>query len=146
MTNRIDALKTLLTRLVDSREGYREILDDIENPTLKGMIQRFHEHRDQYASEIRTALATAGEKVDEDGSLLASAHRVFVGLRDALSSGDEAVVAETIRGEKKLVEAYDEAIASETATDPEYHTLIKQHQVVKEELGQLEVRKDIAAE
>ncbi|MGR3466835.1 MAG: ferritin-like domain-containing protein [Shimia sp.] len=146
MTDRIDALKTLLTRLVDSREGYREVLDDIENPTIKGMIQRFHTHREQYATEIRTALTNAGEKVDEDGSLLASAHRVFVGLRDALSSGDEAVLAETLRGEKKLVEAYDEAIQAETPADPEYQTLVTQHQVVKQEVGQLETRKDIAAE
>ncbi|MGR3434214.1 MAG: ferritin-like domain-containing protein [Shimia sp.] len=146
MADRIDALKTLLTRLVDSRKGYEEVIDDLDAPHLKALAQSFLDRRARNAAQIREYLTRAGHEADEDGSLLASAHRTFTGLKNSLSSGDEAVLAETIRGEKQLLDAYDQAIEATGGTDPEYAWLVTQYEELKTEVAQLETRKDLAAE
>ena len=147
MTDRIDALKTLLTRLVDSREGYRDALDHVESDSMKQLFQQFMERRDRNASEIRAYLTKEGHNVDEDGSLLASAHRTWLDFKDAVTpSDDAATTAEIVRGEKVLLEAYDDALTAAGGTDPEYAFLAEQHASLKSTIAQLEARQDMAAE
>ncbi|WP_308918098.1 PA2169 family four-helix-bundle protein [Jannaschia sp. LMIT008] len=146
MTDRIDALKTLLTRLVDSREGYREARDDVNNAALKSTFDDFIARRDRDAAEIRSYLTREGHSVDEDGSLLASAHRSFMGLKDAVTgSNDATILAEIVRGEKKLLGAYDDALAAAGGTSPEYAWLTEQHSSLRGTIQQLETRQDLAA-
>jgi uncharacterized protein (TIGR02284 family) len=146
MTDRIDALKTLLTRLIDSREGYREALDDVTSPAIKTLFTDFMSRRDRNASELRAYLTKEGHSADDDGSILASAHRTFMNLKDMVTSSDDAaVLAEIVRGEKTLLDAYDTAIASAGGGDPEFAFLTAQHSDLKTTIAQLELRKDIAA-
>ena len=147
MADRIDALKTLLTRLVDSREGYRDALDHVESTHVKGILSQFMERRDRNASEVRAYLVKEGHSVDEDGSLLASAHRTFMDVKDSLTgSDDSATLAEIVRGEKTLLSAYDDALTAAGGADPEYAFLTEQHASLKSAIAQLETRKDLAAE
>ena len=147
MTDRIDALKTLLTRLVDAREGYRDALDHAESAHIKSVLTQFMERRERNAAEVRSTLARAGHDVEEDGSILAAAHRSFMDLKDTLTgSDDSAVLAEVVRGEKTLLDAYDDALSAAGAGDPEYAFLVEQHASLKSAIAQLETRKDLAAE
>jgi uncharacterized protein (TIGR02284 family) len=146
MTDRIDAMKTLLTRLIDSREGYRDSIDHVESPQIKTLFQEFMSRRDRNASEVRAYLTREGHSVDDDGSLLASAHRSWVGLKDAVTGSDDAgTLAEVVRGEKSLLDAYDEALAEAGGADPEYAFLKEQHASLKQAIQQLETRQDLAA-
>lgn len=146
MTDRIDALKHLFTRLIDSREGYRDAVDHVKSPTIKGIFQEFMQRRDRNASELRQYLVREGHTMDEDGSILASAHRVFLDLKDKVTgSEDAATLAEVVRGEKVLLEAYEDAVEACGATDPEYQFLVEQHASLKSAIQQLEARKDLAA-
>jgi uncharacterized protein (TIGR02284 family) len=146
MTDRIDALKTLLTRLVDSREGYREAVDHVESTHIKGLLTELMARRDRDASAVRAHLVKNGHSVDDDGSLLASAHRTFLGFKDKVTSAEDAdTLAEIVRGEKSLLNAYDMAITESGATDPEYGFLVEQHNALKTTIEQLETRQDLAA-
>ncbi|WP_298429877.1 PA2169 family four-helix-bundle protein [uncultured Jannaschia sp.] len=146
MTDRIDALKTLMTRLIDSREGYRESLDHVESPHIREIFEGFLTRRDRNASEIRAYLTGEGHSVDADGSLLGAAHRVFVGLKDAVTAADDAAtLAEVVRGENVLLDAYDEALTASGGADPEYMFLKEQHASLGQAIAQLETRRDLAA-
>lgn len=146
MTDRISALKTLLTRLVDSREGYRDAIDHAESADVKSVLRDFMSRRDRDASEVRAFLNSAGEQVDEDGSMLASAHRVFLDLKDRVTgSDDKAVLEEVVRGEKKLLDAYDDALKAENATDPEYGFLRDQRASLDQAITELKARSNMAA-
>ena len=147
MTDRIDALKTLLTRLIDAREGYRDALDHVESAHIKQLFQQFMERRDRNASEIRAYLLKEGHNVGDDGSLLASAHRTWLDFKDAVTpSDDAATIAEVVRGEKVLLDAYDDALTAAGGTDPEYAFLAEQHASLKSAVAQMEARRDLAAE
>ena len=147
MPDRIDALKTLLTRLIDSREGYRDAIDHVESAHIKGILNEFLQRRDRNASEIRQYLTREGHSVDDDGSMLAAAHRTFMDLKDMVTGSDDAAtLAEVVRGEKTLLNAYDDAITAAGGTDPEYQFLVEQHASLKSAIQQLETRQDLAAE
>lgn len=147
MADRIDTLKTLLTRLVDSREGYRDALDHVESANIKSMFSEFMQRRDSNAAEIRAYLTKEGHSVEEDGSLLASAHRTWMDFKDSVTGSDDSnVIAEVVRGEKKLLDNYDEALQAAGGTDPEFAFLAEQHASLKSTIAQLETRRDLAAE
>ena len=146
MADRIDALKTLLTRLIDSREGYREAKDHVSSPRLKDVFESFIARRDRDAAELRAYLVKEGHNIGDDGSLLASAHRTFLDMKDKVSgSEDKAVLQEVIRGEKQLLKSYEEAKDAAGATAPETLFLREQHAALESAISQLETREDLAA-
>ena len=146
MATDTSALKKLLTRLIDSRDGYRDAIEHVSSPDMKMTMQSLLERRERNAEELRSYLARAGEQVDDDGSLLASAHRTFMGLRDAVTgSSEQDVLAEVVRGEKTLLDAYDDALAEAGGNDPQYAFLAEQHRSLKAAIAELEARKDLAA-
>jgi uncharacterized protein (TIGR02284 family) len=147
MSDPIDALKTLLTRLIDSREGYRDALEHVRSPATKSVFEEFMARRDRDASELRATLTTMGHTADDDGSILASAHRTFTNLKDSVTgASDEQTLAEVVRGEKTLLDAYEKALESTGATSPEYAWLAEQHASLKAAIAQLETRHNLAAE
>jgi uncharacterized protein (TIGR02284 family) len=146
MTAKTKALETLLTRLVDSRDGYKEALDHVSNPSLKATMVEFHQRRERNAEELRGYLTRSGVSVDDDGSLLASAHRTWMGLKDSVTgSDDKSTLQEIVRGEKTLLNSYDDALTEVGAADPEFGFLAEQHASLKQAIAQLETRKDLAA-
>ncbi|MEM7643999.1 MAG: PA2169 family four-helix-bundle protein [Pseudomonadota bacterium] len=146
MADRFDALKTLLTRLIDSREGYRKAVDGTESAHVKDIFTEFMARRDRSASEIRGYLRQEGHSADDDGSILASAHRNFMALRDLASSADEAaILLEVVRGEKTLLDAYDVAISAVNDGAPEYEFLVAQHSSLASAIRHLEGRQRLAA-
>ena len=139
-------LQTLYTRLIDSRDGYEQAMERAESQTLRTLFGDMIERRTRNASQIRTYLAQQGVEMDEDGSLLAAAHRTFLSMKDAVTgAGDEAVIEEVIRGEETLQESYDKAISAATGGDPEYQFLVQQYEELKAKIAELRGRERIAA-
>lgn len=146
MADRTSALKTLLTRLVDSREGYRDAVDHADSPSVKAALSDFVSRRDRDASELRIYLVGTGAEVDDDGSLLASAHRMFMDIKDSVTgTDDKATLQEVVRGETSLLGAYDDALNEAGATDPEYAFLTEQRASLKLAIAELEGRATRAA-
>ena len=131
-------LKDVLTRVVDSIDGYEAAAKDAEQGRFKTMFEQKAQERRGFATEIRNHLSTLGEQVDEDGSLLAAGHRVFVDIRNALGGGsDEAVLKEVDRGESTLLKEYDDALEDIPPADQAYALLQRQRESVSQTLNQI---------
>ena len=131
-------LKNVLTRVVDSADGYESAASDAEQSRFAIMFREKAQERRQFATEIRNHLSGLGEQVDEDGSLLAAGHRVFKDIRDAVTgSDDQAVLKEVDRGESTLLKTYDSALEDIPAGDQAYQMLQKQRESVSQTLGQI---------
>lgn len=85
------------------------------------------------ANERQTVVANFQAKVrelggnpEDDGTVLASAHRAFLGLRDALTGDrdDSAVVAEVERGEDHIKAKFESALKDDDL-DPAVRQLIQ---------------------
>ena len=109
-THDIKVLNELITTTLDSADGYSTAAKDAENPTFKNLFSQWATERRQVVNELQQQVKVLGGKAEDDGSILASAHRVFVNLRDSLSKGDKGVVEEVERGEDYLKGKFEDAL------------------------------------
>jgi uncharacterized protein (TIGR02284 family) len=111
----INGLNDLHDLLVDSRKGYREASERAEDPAIKEMLNRFSNGRITLIDE----LVAGRQRVDatykpSDGTIKGDLHRVWMDVRDALSSNENAnVLRECERGENYLLERYSEVLEKE---------------------------------
>lgn len=145
MTDKIDALQKLYMRLIDSRDGYEQAKEHADKGAHAQLFASMLERRTNNAAQVRDYITRAGGTVDDDGSILAAAHRQWLNLKDSFTSGDDSVLNEVIRGEETLLEAYDEAIAATGAGDPELNWLSDQYTDLKMTVDNLKAREARAA-
>jgi uncharacterized protein (TIGR02284 family) len=141
MTDRIDRLKTLHTRLIDSRDGYKASRERIEGEaSFTGFFDSRIAERERYHTELHRQLHAEGVEVAESGSTAASAHRGWLKLRDAVTGDDEAVYDEIVTGEEALLEAFDAAIAA-TSGEAAYGFLSEQRAGVQKAIEEARAEK-----
>lgn len=109
-SHEIRVLNGLIETTIDSVDGYAEAAKDAENPQFRDMFLSRAAERRQVATRLREAVRREGGDPADDGTVLASAHRVFVDLRSSMSKGDKAVIDEVERGEDHIKSKYDEAL------------------------------------
>lgn len=113
-TQDVAILNTLIATLLDSVDGYEKSADDITNRQLADKFEdRASERRDAIVG-LQDAVARAGGEPEDDGTLLASAHRAFLSLREAVTGADDKeIVAEIERGEDYLKQKFETALADD---------------------------------
>tara|TARA_B100002019_G_scaffold249304_1_gene228595 strand:- start:713 stop:1147 length:435 start_codon:yes stop_codon:yes gene_type:complete len=119
MSEKISELKTLLTRLMDSSDGYKQAAEKATQERHVNMFTDLSAERYNAALKVQEHLKRHGENVDLDGSLLAATHRFFMDLRNKLDDGDEAIMEYIVSGESELLECYRNAM-EDAQHDPEF--------------------------
>lgn len=145
MKSETDALKDLYTTLIDSREGYETAAEAVESHHLKSCFQDLAAKRADDAAVVRKFLASEGVTLDDDSSILGTAHRHYVSLKDNLGGDDESIIAEVIRGEEHLLSTYDKAIQPMTSQTEAYIFATGHHATLKSRLEELRAEKKKAA-
>ena len=107
-------LNNLLSTVHDSIDGFDKANELVDTASFKPIFAEVIDERRKIAGEIETHIRQAGGTPDDEGTMLASAHRVLMKLRDMVSKGDIAVVDEAERGED-----YIKATFAKAAQDPE---------------------------
>jgi uncharacterized protein (TIGR02284 family) len=116
-THDIKVLNELIMTTLDSAEGYSEAAKEADNPTFRNLFSRWSQERQHVANDLQSEVRTLGGEPETTGSLLGSAHRVFLNIRDSLSKGDKGVVAEVERGEDYIKAKYEAALDDEDVSD-----------------------------
>lgn len=107
----VEALNDLLTRNYDAEKGYKKAAEDIENSTLKEFFRDYSGQRYDFGHEIKDEIRKMGGDPDKGSSTKADLHRTWIDVKSMLTGKDtEAVVKECIRGEKKALEDYEDAL------------------------------------
>ena len=141
MSNHIDTLKKLHTRLIDSRDGYRESRKEVsDDVSYVGFFDKRIAEREKFHAELHRQLGVEGVDVSEEGSVAAAAHRGWLKLRDAVTGDDEAVYDEIVNGETALIENYDDAIKA-TAGHTGYEFLTEQRASVQRAIDEAKAEK-----
>ncbi|MBB3226003.1 uncharacterized protein (TIGR02284 family) [Luteibacter sp. Sphag1AF] len=112
----IKIMNGLIETTIDSAEGYGEAAKDAENTRFAAAFQQRAAERRQVAQRLQQQVSSLGGKPEDDGTILASAHRVFVSLRKSISSGDTAIVDEVERGEDHIKAKYEDALKDNELT------------------------------
>ncbi|MEM1334287.1 MAG: DUF2383 domain-containing protein [Actinomycetota bacterium] len=134
---------SVFTTLIDSIEGNRAVaekLTGVDRTDDAMLFDGFVADRRRFTDEIRAFAAVRGIEVDDQGSTLASLHRVWISLKDTLTGTDsDAVIRAAVTGAKyaegQLTQALDENIS------PELRTLLTdQRDAIRTTVRQMEQR------
>lgn len=143
MTNFNDALTSLYTALVDSRNGYDEAAKDAGKSGLVSLYQEMIALRRQSIAELEPLLIKAGLTPDRDGSYMSTVHRTIISFQSMLTDLDETVLPGFIDGEKRILKTYDEAIVQ--SGDPDREVLTRQRAELIERIAEMDRRANKAA-
>jgi uncharacterized protein (TIGR02284 family) len=143
MTEYRDALSTLHTTLVDSRNGYEEALKDAGKSGLVTLFEEMVALRQQASIELEPLLLRSGATPDDNGSFMSTVHRTIISFQSMLTDLDETVLPGFIDGEKRILGYYDETIA--TAPEPDREVLMRQRADLSDRIEEMERRRSKAA-
>lgn len=138
-----DALSSLYTALVDSRNGYEEAAKDAGKTGLVSLYEEMIALRRQSLAELEPLLTKAGITPDKGGSFMSTVHRTIISFQSMLTDLDETVLPGFIDGEKRILKTYDEAIAQ--SGDPDREILTRQRGELVARIAEMERRADKAA-
>ncbi len=122
-----DILNDILETLIDSAHGYEKAAEIADRPVLRDFFSRRAVSRREMAAAVRGEIANLGGTSDSDGTILASAHRVFMGLSAAVQDNDEAAIGAVDQGEEYLRQKFERALAKDELAEPA-RTLLRNYQ------------------
>lgn len=127
----INVLNELIETTLDSADGYGEAAKDANTPAVKNLFTRWSDDRRQVVAELQQRVRDLGGEPEDDGSMLASAHRVFVNIREALNKSDKGVIDEVERGEDFIKSKYERALEDEDLSLEVRQSVIRAYASVK---------------
>lgn len=106
----ISTLNALIETTIDSADGYEQAAAAAEDGDLAQMFRRFGSERRQLVADLRAQVIALGGQPEDDGTLLAGAHRTFLRIKAAFGNTREAVIDEVETGEDHIRAKYDAAL------------------------------------
>jgi uncharacterized protein (TIGR02284 family) len=106
----IDVLNALIETTLDSVDGYAEAAKEARDSRFESAFRTRAAERREVATRLQEEVRRLGGKPEDEGSVLAAAHRQFLEIRNAFAKGDQAVVDEVERGEDVIKERYEKAL------------------------------------
>src|SRR5215207_11725423 len=107
----ISTLNGLIETCRDGREGFRAAAEGVRSAELRELFHAYARQRASFAGELQDEVRRLGGEPEQTGSLVATLHRGWMGLRAALEGDDDAaVVSECGRGEDVALSNYRAAL------------------------------------
>jgi uncharacterized protein (TIGR02284 family) len=110
----ISTLNSLIETCRDGQDGFRTAAAGVRSAELKELFHAYAQQRAAFVGELQDEVRRMGGEPEETGSTSAAIHRGWMGLKAALSGGDdEAVVTECERGEDAALASYRAALGTD---------------------------------
>ena len=121
----ISTLNGLIATTIDSVDGYRASAEAVESPRYAELFTARASERSSVAEQLRAEVRRLGGNPEDDGTVLAGAHRAFLNLKAAVTArDDQAIVNEVERGEDHIKAKYEAALADDNLA-PECRSLVE---------------------
>lgn len=128
----IKVLNSLIETTLDSADGYREAAKETENPNYKTLFEARSFERQQVASDLQGSVRTLGGEPEDDGSILAKAHRAFLDVKHALLRDEQAVVNSVENGEDFIKGKFETALEDSDVSATTRETIRRAYSTVKD--------------
>ncbi|TWT53776.1 hypothetical protein Pla22_14090 [Rubripirellula amarantea] len=127
----INKLQKLIRANIDSYNGFHESAEEIDDAQLTTLFKEIGDQRSAMASELQKFVEFNGKEAEDDGSVAAKTHRIWINIRSKINGGDPYVILiEAERGEDHIKAAYEEVL-KETAGSAMNDLLTDQYAAVK---------------
>ena len=105
----IKILNSLIETVIDSADGYTQAAKEAAGSRFAEIFQRRGAERRELTTRLQSKVRALGGTPEDDGTLLAGAHRVFLNLRNSMSSDDKTVVDQVEAGEDHIKHKFEDA-------------------------------------
>ena len=103
----IATLNNLIQTCRDGQEGFRVAAEAVRSAELRELFDSYSRQRASFAGELQDEVRRMGGEPAESGSVTASLHRGWMGLKAAVTGGEESsILDECERGEDAALAAY----------------------------------------
>ncbi len=121
----ISTLNTLIATTIDSVEGYTEAANDSNSGRFGSIFTSRARERREVASRLQQEVVRLGGRAEDDGTMLAGAHRMFLNLKASMTGHDDkAIVNEVEAGEDHIKAKFEDALG-DGQLSPEVRQLIE---------------------
>jgi uncharacterized protein (TIGR02284 family) len=121
----ISTLNGLIATTIDSADGYTEAAKDSQNSRFTALFTSRASERRAIATRLQQHVTTLGGNAEDDGTLLAGAHRVFLNLKSLVTGNDDkAIINEVEAGEDHIKAKFEDAL-EDTKLSPTVRDLIE---------------------
>ncbi|HEX6860921.1 MAG TPA: PA2169 family four-helix-bundle protein [Caulobacteraceae bacterium] len=128
----VDVLNSLIETTIDSVDGYEKAAQETQNTEFRRIFEERAFERRRVCDDLRSEVERMGGKSEDDGSLLAKAHRSFLKVRDAVMGGDDKqVIDEVERGEDFIKNKFETAMRDSDLSAPARETVTRAYDSVK---------------
>jgi len=140
-----EGLNDILEKTYDAEKGFRKAAENTENASLKTYFEGKATQRYDFGHQLKTEIKSFGQEVDKGGSVTGTAHRAWMDIKALFSSDDEeAMLEESIRGEKSAIEEYDELLKEVSLPSSTKRVLEEQKSAIQKGLATIKSLEDIA--
>ena len=128
----VHTLNSLIETTIDSVDGYERAAREAKNPEFRRIFEERAFERRRVIDDLRQEVTRMGGEVEDDGSVLAKAHRSFLKIRDAVAGGDDKqVIDEVERGEDFIKNKYEMAMRDDELSSVARETVTRAYDSVK---------------
>jgi uncharacterized protein (TIGR02284 family) len=107
-------VKSVIEILVDGTQGFREIGEKLDDPTLKTFFLEESGKRAAFREELEIHLSSHGVKdPKESGSISGTIHRTWGDLKARLGGGDHTLLETAEQGEDAAKKVYVHALGKD---------------------------------
>jgi len=127
----IHVLNSLIETTIDSVDGYREAARETDKTSFKSLFEARSFERQQITSDLQGAVRTLGGEPEDDGTILAKAHRAFLDVKHALLRDEQAVVNSVETGEDFIKGKFEAALEDSAVSATTRETIRRAYTTVK---------------
>ena len=107
----ISTLNGLIEICRDGQEGFEAAAEGVKDSELRSLLRAYSEQRAQFVGQLQDEVRRLGGDPETEGSVAASLHRGWMGLKSAATGGDDSsIITECERGEDSAVKTYSAAL------------------------------------
>lgn len=106
----ISTLNGLIETCRDGQDGFEAAAEGVKDPELKSLLRAYSRQRAGFVGELRDEVRRLGGDPEASGSVAASLHRGWMGVKSAATGDDSSIITECERGEDSAVKTYSAAL------------------------------------
>jgi len=135
----------ILEKLIDAEKGFQSASENAKGANLKRYFADKSRQRGSFVAELELELSKLPQtEVTSNGSITADLHRSWMDLKATLSvDNDEAMLEESIRGEKAAFKEFEEVLDAEYLSLEMRNLLSKQYSIIKNDLETIKSLEDL---
>ncbi|MDO6492257.1 MAG: PA2169 family four-helix-bundle protein [Cellulophaga sp.] len=138
-------LNNLLEKTYDAEKGYKKAAENTDHNALKTYFNKRSQERYDFGHQLKSEIARFGEKPEKGGSITGTMHRAWMDTKAFFADQEaEAMLEESIRGEKAAVEEYESVLNDTTLPSSTASVLLTQMNTIKSELNTIKFLEDIS--